>query len=115
MFQLFKAKEIRSLAKKSVGVYVAAKVFNSPIESILGISFRLAGVIEAQIGAFQRFSSPDKILAFAGLSPTTYQSGKFTSQNAVMEKRGSRYLRSTFFLAAHLVSIHSKTFATERR
>ena len=140
-----KAKEIRSLAKKSVGVYVAAKVLelrhtikliqildeeigeieqqiqthmqeiNSPIESIPGISFRLDAVIEAEIGDFQRFSSPDKILAFAGLSPTTYQSGKFTSKNAVMEKRGSRYLRCTLFLAAHLVSIHSKTFATYLR
>ena len=41
-------------------------------------------VIEAEIGDFQRFSSPDKILAFAGLSPTTYQSGKYTSQNSVI-------------------------------
>ncbi len=140
-----KAKEIRSLAKKSVGVYVAAKVLelhhtikliqildeeiaeieeriqihmqeiNSPMESIPGISFRLAAVIESEICDFQKFSSPDKILAFAGLLPTTYQSGKFTSQNSAMEKRGSRYLRCTLFLAAHLVSIHSKTFATYLR
>ncbi|MBR0288562.1 MAG: IS110 family transposase [Selenomonadaceae bacterium] len=48
---------------------------------------------------------------FAGLSPSTYQSGKFTSQNAVMEKRGSRYLRCALFLAARLVSRYSKTFA----
>ena len=136
-----KAKEIRSLAKKSIGVYVAAKVLelrhtiklihildeeiteieeriqahmqeiNSPIESILGISFRLATVIEAEIGDFQHFSSPDKILAFTCLSPTTYQSGKFTSQNSVMEKRGSRYLRCTLFLAAHLVA----TYLQKRR
>ena len=70
---------------------------HSPLESIPGISFRLAAVIEAEIGDFRRFSSPDKILAFAGLSPSTYQSGKFTSQNAVMEKRGSRYLRHALF------------------
>ena len=136
-----KAKEIRNLAHKSVGVYVCAKVLelrhtikliqilddeiaeieenieshmqeiHSFIESIPGISFRLAAVIEAEIGDFRRFSSPDKILAFAGLSPTTYQSGKFTSQNAVMEKRGSRYLRCALFLAAHLVGRFSKTFA----
>lgn len=81
------------------------------MESITGISFRLVAVIEAEVGDFQRFSSPDKILAFAGLSPTTYQSGKYTSQNAVMEKRGSRYLRCALFLAAHLVGRYSKTFA----
>ena len=58
------------------------------------------------------YSSPDKILAFAGMSPTTYQSGKYTSPNATMEKRGSRYLRCALFLTAHLVGRYSKTFAT---
>ena len=136
-----KAKNIRSLAKKSVGIYVSAKVLelrhtikliqildeeiaeieqqiqshmqelHSPLESIPGINFRLAAVIEAEVCDFQRFSSPDKILAFAGLSPSTYQSGKFTSQNANMEKRGSRYLRYALLLAAHLVGKYSKTFA----
>ena len=137
-----KAKEIRNLARKSVGIYISAKVLelrhtikliqildeeiaeieeqiqshmqnlNSPLESIPGMGFRLAAVIEAEIGDFQRFSSPDKVLAFAGISPSTYQSGKFTSQNVSMEKRGSRYLRYDLFTAAHLVSRFSKTFAT---
>lgn len=84
---------------------------HSLLESIPGISFRLAAVIEAQIANFQRFSSPDKILAFAGLSPSTYQSGKFISQNATMEKRGSRYLRFALITAARLVARYSQTFA----
>lgn len=53
----------------------------------------MAAMIQAEIGYFNRFSSSDKILAFAGLSPTTYQSGNFTSSKAKMDKRGSRYLR----------------------
>ena len=85
---------------------------HSPIESIPGIVTRLAAVIESGVGDFKRFSSSDKILAFAGLSPTTYQSGKFISQNATMEKRGSRYLHYALFLAARLVSRYSKTFAS---
>ena len=52
-----------------------------------------------------------EIRNLARKSPTTYQSGKYTSQNATMEKRGSRYLRCALFLAAHLVSRYSKTFA----
>ena len=84
---------------------------NSPLESILGISFCLAAVIEAEICDFQRFSSPDKILAFAGLSPSTYQFGKFISQNSTMEKRGSRYLRFALLTAARLASRYSNTFA----
>ena len=137
-----KAKGIRFLARKSVGIYVSAKILelrhtikliqildeeiaeieeriqthmpeiHSPIESISSIGTNLATVIETEVGDFQRFSSPDKILAFAGLSPTTYQSGKFTSQNDTMEKRGSRCLRYALLLAAHLVGKYSKTFAS---
>lgn len=61
-------------------------------------------MIQAEIGDFNRFSSPDKILAFAGLSPTTYQSGNFISSNAKMDKRGSRYLRYALFISAQYVA-----------
>lgn len=71
---------------------------------ITGISFRLVAVIETEVGDFHSFSSPDKILAFAVLSSITYQSGKYTSQNAVMEKRGSRYLRCACFCLLTLLA-----------
>lgn len=51
----------------------------SPILTIPGISYRMGAMILAEIGDFSRFDSPDKILAFAGLSPSTYQSGQFAS------------------------------------
>ena len=107
--QTYQNEELKSLTRYRTDK-VSQRSF-SLLESILGINFRLAAVIEAEFGDFKRFSSPDKILAFAGLSPSTYQSGKFTSQNATMEKRGSRYLRHALFLAARLVSRYSKTFA----
>ena len=44
----------------------------SPITSIPGISNRMGAMILSEIGDFSRFDSPDKILAFAGLSPSTY-------------------------------------------
>ena len=49
---------------------------NSPILSIPGINYRMGAMIIAEIGDFNRFDSPDKILAYAGLSPSTYQSGQ---------------------------------------
>ena len=49
---------------------------HSPITSIPGISYRMAAMILSEIGDFSNFDSPDKILAFAGLSPSTYQSGQ---------------------------------------
>ena len=54
-------------------------VQDSPIVTIQGIGFKMESMIQAEIGGFSRFSSPDKILAFEGLSPTTYQSGNFIS------------------------------------
>ena len=83
----------------------------SPILTIPGISYRMGAMIIAEIGDFSRFDSPDKILAYAGLSPSTYQSGQLTSSYAHMEKRGSRYLRYALFNATKFVCHWDPTFA----
>lgn len=49
---------------------------NTPILSIPGISYTMGAMIVAEIGDFSKFSSPDKILAYSGMSPSTYQSGQ---------------------------------------
>lgn len=79
------------------------KAINSPILTIPGINYRMGAMIIAEIGDFHRFSSPDKILAYAGLAPTTYQSGQLLSTHSHMEKRGSRYLRYALFNATKYV------------
>lgn len=84
---------------------------NSPILSIPGINYRMGAMILAEIGDFSRFNSSDKILAYAGLSPSTYQSGQFDSCHSRMEKRGSRYLRYALFNAAKYVCHWDPTFA----
>ena len=84
---------------------------DSPILSVPGISYALGSMIVAEIGDFSRFESPDKILAFAGCSPTTYQSGQLYSSHAKMEKRGSRYLRYALINSAKYVSKWEPTFA----
>jgi transposase len=85
---------------------------NSPILSIPGINYRMGSMIIAEIGDFNRFDSPDKILAYAGLSPSTYQSGQLESSHSHMEKRGSRYLRYALFNAAKFVCHWDPTFAS---
>lgn len=85
---------------------------NSPILSIPGINYRMGAMIVAEIGDFSRFDSPDKILAYAGLSPSTYQSGQLESSYSHMEKRGSRYLRFALFNATKFVCRWDPTFAT---
>ena len=76
---------------------------SSPILSIPGINYNMGAMIIAEIGDFNRFLSADKILAYAGLSPSTYQSGKLQNGYSHMEKRGSRYLRYALFTATKFV------------
>lgn len=136
-----KAAEIRTAARQSIGSSMPAKSLElkhtinliqelsseideietsiksimdsiqSPILSIPGINYRMGAMIIAEIGDFKRFSSPDKILAYAGLSPSTYQSGQLDGCYSHMEKRGSRYLRYALFNAAKYVCIWDNTFA----
>ena len=86
------------------------KEINSPILTIPGISFKTAGSILAEIGDISRFDSPAKLLAFAGLDPSMYQSGKFFSTHSVMVKRGSKYLRFALMTAARMVCLNDATF-----
>lgn len=85
---------------------------HSPITTIPGIGYRMGAMILAEVGGFSRFDSPDKILAYAGLSPSTYQSGQLVNGYAHMEKRGSRYLRYAIFNAAKYVCRWDPLFAS---
>jgi hypothetical protein len=140
-YQRDKAVEIREAAKASIGSIMPAKSLElkhtihmigilteeideiessireimdenpSPILSIPGINYRMGAMILAEIGDFSRFNSPDKILAYAGLSPSTYQSGKMENAYPHMEKRGSRYLRYALYNATKYVCFWDTTFA----
>jgi transposase len=84
---------------------------HSPITTIPGMGVRMGAMILAEVGDFSRFESPDKLLAYAGLSPSTYQSGQLKNCYARMEKRGSRYLRYAIFNATKYVCLWDSTFA----
>ena len=85
----------------------------SPITTIPGIGVRMGAMILAEIGDFSCFDSPDKILAYAGMSPSTYQSGQLSLSGSYshMEKRGSRYLRYALYNATKYVCLWDPTFA----
>ena len=87
------------------------EVVHSPITTIPGIGTRMGAMILAEVGDFSNFDSPDKILAYAGLSPSTYQSGQLTNCYSHMEKRGSRYLRYAIFNATKFVCNWDPNFA----
>lgn len=141
-FKRASADQIKEAARQSIGSYLPSKslelkhtirlinelndeiaeieseikkimdVIDSPILSIPGIGLNLGAIIIAEIGDFSCFSNPDKILAFAGCSHSTYQSGQLYSSHAKIEKRGSRYLRWALLNAASYVCNWEPTFAT---
>ena len=84
---------------------------HSPILTIPGISYRMGAMIIAEIGDFSRFDSADKLLAYAGMSPSTYQSGQLDNCYAHMEKRGSRYLRYALYNATKYVCYWDESFS----
>lgn len=140
-YNLQKAEEIKEAAKNSIGTKIPAKsmelrhtinlilemnqeigeiereikqIFNKMntlILSIPGIGYNLGAMIVAEIGDFERFDSADKLLAYSGVSPSTYQSGMMESSYSHMEKRGSKYLRYALIEATKCVCIWDPTFA----
>ena len=103
------SKEIREIEQ---AIKKAMLSIRSTIMTFPGISYRMGAMIIAEIGDFDRFENADQILAYAGLSPSTYQSGQLTSSHSRMEKRGSKYLRYALFNAAKYVCKWDPNFAT---
>ena len=67
-------------------------------------------IILGEIGDVHRFASPNKVLAFAGLDPTIYQSENFQAKRTRMSKLESKILRYTLMNAAHNVVRNNSTF-----
>ncbi len=68
---------------------------DSVIMTIPGIGFINGGMILGEIGDIRRFSNPNKLLTYAGLDPSVYQSGNFQAKKTRMSKRGSKVVRYT--------------------
>ncbi len=83
---------------------------DSPITSIPGIANNLGSVILSEIGNISNFKTPAQLQAFAGLEPSTHQSGTYTASNTKMVKRGSKYLRWALLEAARLIAMRDPTF-----
>lgn len=85
------------------------KELNPPTLSIPGIGELTTAVIISEFGDFNKFSNADKLLSFAGLEPSIYQSGTILS-NGKMVKRGSGYLRYSLMNIANVVIRYNPTF-----
>ncbi|MEK3785742.1 IS110 family transposase [Paenibacillus sp. FSL K6-1230] len=69
------------------------------MKSIPGIGDKLAAAIVAEIGDVRQFKEAKQLVAFAGLDPGIFSSGKFTATSSRITKRGSKRLRRALYLA----------------
>lgn len=140
-FSTAKSDELISCAKSSIGtysvavameisflvsdiIYISDKIkrveteinnlmgqIDTTITTIPGIGQILGAMILGEIGDIGNFDSPYKVLAFAGLEPSIYQSGKFIPSSGNMVKRGSPYLRWALIQSARLAAQNCPTFS----
>lgn len=85
------ATEIDALAKEVEEYHL--------LQSIPGIGEKIAATIISEIGEINRFDSAKKLVAFAGVDPSVYSSGKFTASVNRITKRGSNRLRHALYMA----------------
>lgn len=78
---------------------------DSPIMSIPGMGKVTGAVILGEIGDINRFDTPAKLVAFAGIDASVRQSGEFMGTDNHMSKRGSPYLRRALFQAALVAAV----------
>lgn len=88
----------------------AVDELDSVLLTVPGIGKIVAAMILGEIGDIKRFSSPTKLLAYAGLDPVVNQSGKFSAKRTKMSKRGSKLLRYALINAAWNISLNNDTF-----
>ena len=74
-----KARQIQDLARH--------------ITSIPGIGTVTGSAILAEISDINRFESSERLVAFAGIDPTVYETGKFVAKRSRMSKKGSPLVR----------------------
>ena len=135
-FGLEKAKQLKELAKQSIGTrgdfynfqfqtvvssirhfseqlklidYEIELIMNEHYQFIMtipGVKYTTGAAIVSEIGDINNFKSPDSLVAFAGLDPSVYQSGEFTANHNKMSKRGSKYLRNAIWTSSTII-IHN--------
>lgn len=103
----FTEKQVAEIDQK---IEKQLKKLNSVIMTIPGVGPSTGAIILGEIGGINRFSNPKKLVAFAGIDPTAFQSGSFTGKNNRMSKKGSPYLRRAVWISAVTASRFDPVF-----
>lgn len=96
---LFQFQEHLSKLKKEIDVLASTFEDYGFLQSIPGIGDKIAATILSEIGNIYLFHHPKKLVAFAGLDPSVFESGKFKGSINHITKRGSSRLRQALYSA----------------
>lgn len=97
----FTEKQIDEIDRK---IKCQLQKLNAVILTIPGVGPATGAMILGEIGDINRFSNPRKLVAFAGIDPTAFQSGHFVGQHNRFSKKGSPYLRRAVWMSAVVAS-----------
>lgn len=78
------------------------------LKSIPGLGPITVSLFLAQVRSLDRFAGHKQLAAYAGIDPTTYQSGQYTAPSHI-SKRGSPHLRRTLYQMAQSTARYSNT------
>ena len=76
------------------------------VRSMGGVGDTLAPRLIADIGDIRRFHSAKSLIAYAGIDPPPYDSGKFHGTNRKILKRGSSAIRKTGYEVMRSLKSH---------
>lgn len=72
------------------------------------MGFITSVTVMAEIGDFNNFKKPKELVAFLGLDPSVFESGKFKNTKNKISKRGSTFARRALYTVA-LASVRIST------
>ena len=103
------SKEIRKLEKQMLTFEPEKQIL---LRSIPGIGTLAASTLVAFVGDIQRFSSPEKLVAYIGLDCRVHESGTSIHGKGYISKRGNKYLRTILFSCALIAKRYNPDLQT---
>jgi len=79
------------------------------VTSVEGISDGTGTSFLAELGKIDNYETHKHLIAYAGIDPTVYQSGKYQGKSKI-SKRGNKHLRHVLWLMTVSVILHNEKF-----
>lgn len=99
--------EIRSELSEALPKASSLPLF-AVLTSFCGIGSETAFHLTAEFGDFARFRRVSSVTAYAGLDPSTYESGRTLDANGSITKRGNPHLRKWLYCAVSSIIMHER-------